>query len=131
MNPFGPVKPIWHIYEQAWNLIWVLHRILWDTRILGFKKVIGRGILYQKNYYPGYLAIDSLMWKKDERPFWVGFEPTTTEFRSEALTDSGHEFNSHSEPTLYSFIVKFHFAITSISCHVCFNWNFLEVITRV
>ena len=36
---------------------------------------------------------------------WVGFEPTTTEFRSDALTDglSGHEFNSHSKLTLYSY----------------------------
>ena len=37
---------------------------------------------------------------------WVGFEPTTTEFRSDALTNwairswvqSGPEYNSHSEP---------------------------------
>ena len=37
---------------------------------------------------------------------WVGFEPTTTQFRSDALTDwaISHEFNSLSEPTFFLLI---------------------------
>ena len=49
---------------------------------------------------------------------------------------SGDELNSHSEPTLYSysnFIVcsVSHFILASafVSRHVCFNRNFVEVIT--
>ena len=36
---------------------------------------------------------------------WVGFESTTTEFRSDALTywATCYEFSSHSQPTLYSY----------------------------
>ena len=35
---------------------------------------------------------------------WVGFEATTTEFGSDALTNvlPGHEFNAHKEPALYN-----------------------------
>ena len=50
----------------------------------------------------------------------------------------GHEFNSPSEQTLYwhsNFIVcsvsDFISAITFVSRHVYFNWNFVEVITWV
>ena len=68
---------------------------------------------------------------------WVGFEPTTTEFRSDNFTElSAHEFNSHSEPTLYSYsnfivcsVSNFISAIAFVSHHACFNWNLLEVIT--
>ena len=49
---------------------------------------------------------------------------------------SGHEFNSHSEPTLYSYpnfivcsVSGFISAIAFVSHHVCFNRIFLEVIT--
>ena len=49
---------------------------------------------------------------------------------------SGHEFNSHSERTLYSYsnfivcsVSHFISAIAFVSHHVCFNGNFLEVIT--
>ena len=50
---------------------------------------------------------------------WVGFEPMTIEFRSDSLLTelSGHEFNSHSEPTLFSYssftfssVFRFHFS---------------------
>ena len=51
---------------------------------------------------------------------------------------SGHEFNSHSESTLYSysnFIVRsvsqLISAIAFVSRHVCFNRNFVEIITLV
>ena len=49
---------------------------------------------------------------------------------------SGHEFNSHSEPTFYSYsnfiicsVSHFISAIAFVSRHVCFNRNFVEVIT--
>ena len=49
---------------------------------------------------------------------------------------SGHELNSHSEPTLYSYsnfiicsVSDFVSAIAFVSRHLCFNWNFLEVTT--
>ena len=49
---------------------------------------------------------------------------------------SGHQFNSHSEPILYSYsnfilcsVSHFISAIAFVSCHVCFNRNFVEVIT--
>ena len=51
---------------------------------------------------------------------------------------SGHEFNSHSEPILYSYsnfifcsVSDFTSAIAFVSYHVYFNWNVREVITWV
>ena len=50
----------------------------------------------------------------------------------------GQEFNLHSEPTLYSYfnfiicsVPHFIPAIAFVSCRVCFNGNFVEVITQV
>ena len=54
-----------------------------------------------------------------------------------SLTElSGHELNSHSEPTLYSYsnfivcsVSHFISAIAFVSRHVCFHRIFVEVIT--
>ena len=54
---------------------------------------------------------------------WMGFEPTTTEFRSDALTNWTIRpwINSHSEPTLYSYS---NFIVCSVS-------NFISAIAFV
>ena len=51
---------------------------------------------------------------------------------------SGHEFNSHSEPTLYSYsnfmvcsVSHFISAIAFVSRYVCFNRNFVEAIIYI
>ena len=50
---------------------------------------------------------------------------------------SGHEFNLHSEPTLQGYsnfmfcsVSDFISAIDFVSFHVCFNQNFVEIITE-
>ena len=55
-----------------------------------------------------------ILWSSYRKLTWVGFEPTTTEFCSDALTDWAIRpcFNSHSEPTLYSYS---NFIVCSVS----------------
>ena len=81
-----------------------------------------------------------IIWSSYKKLAWVGFEPTTTEFRSDAPTDWAIRpwvvlALSANFVQLHSFIVcsvsNFISAITFVSCHVYFNWNFIEVITWV
>ena len=45
-----------------------------------------------------------ILWSSYRKLAWLGFEPTTFERHSTEPTElSGHEFNSHSELTLYSY----------------------------
>ena len=58
----------------------------------------------------------------------MGFEPTTAEFRLDALTDWairpwGHEFNSLSEPTLYSYS---NFIFLS-SVHISYLYTYIYI----
>ena len=70
---------------------------------------------------------------------WVGFEPTTTEFRSDALTDWAiRPWVQFAVRANFVQLLHFHLfvqcsrfisAIALISHHVCFNLSLLEVIT--
>ena len=66
---------------------------------------------------------------------WVGFEPTTTEFCTEALTNCifGHEFNSQSDPSFYSysnFIFSSMSYFISATALVSLQVYFIEVLFR-
>ena len=70
---------------------------------------------------------------------WVGFEPTTTEFRSDALTDWA--IRPWVQLTLranFVELLQFHLfvqcssfisTIAFVSRHTCFKWNLAQVIT--
>ena len=80
----------------------------------------------------------SILWSSYRKLAWVGFEPLTTEFRSEVLTD--WPIRLWVQLTLRAsfvqiiqfnrlFSVRFHFGYCFFGRHVCFNLFFLEVIT--
>ena len=72
---------------------------------------------------------------------WVGFEPTTTEFRSDALTNwtirpwvqlaLRPNFVQLLEFHLFVQCSRFISAIVFASRHICFNWYLAQVITWV
>ena len=72
---------------------------------------------------------------------WVGFEPTTTEFRSDALTDWAiRPWIQLALRANFVQLLQFHLfvecsrsisAITSVSCHIFFKQNLAQVITWV
>ena len=80
-----------------------------------------------------------IRWSSYRKLAWVGFEPRPLNYHWIMTTElSGHEFNSHSEPILYSYsnfifcsVSDFTSAIAFVSYHVYFNWNVREVITWV
>ena len=81
-----------------------------------------------------------ILWSSYRKLTWAGFEPTTTELHSDALTDWAIRpwVNSYSEPTLCSYsnfivcsVSGFILAIAFVRRHICFNRSFLEVITWV
>ena len=92
-----------------------------------------------------YIYISSIChwkitWSSYRKLVWKRFETTIIDFLSDALIDwvMSHEFNLHSKPTFYSYsnfivcsVSRFVLAVAILSHHVCFNWNFLEVITWV
>ena len=74
-----------------------------------------------------------IIWSSDRKLAWGGYELTITEFRSDALTYclSGHEFNSNSDPFLYSYsnyivclVFDFISSIAFISRHFYFTLKF-------
>ena len=80
------------------------------------------------------VAIGSSFRSSYRKLAWVGFEPMTTEFRSEALTDltelSGHEFNLLSEPTLYNFdyiYIKKPFKGVKVKTLTSHSWNYWQI----
>ena len=70
---------------------------------------------------------------------WVGFEPTTTEFRSDALTDwairpwvqLALRANFVQLLQFYLFVQRWRFisVFAFVSCHICFKWSLAQVIT--
>ena len=80
-----------------------------------------------------YMTAWRIIWSSDRKLAWEGYELTITEFRSDALTYclSGHEFNSNSDPFLYSYsnyivclVFDFISSIAFISRHFYFNLKF-------
>ena len=69
---------------------------------------------------------------------WLRFEPTTTEFSSDALIDwfirplSSTHLQSQLCPALQFHLFvhcsRFIFSFAFISCHICFKWGFAQVI---
>ena len=59
--------------------------------------------------------------------YWVGFEPTSTEFRSDALNDWAIR------PRISYFVQcsRFISVIASGSRHICFNWNLWKLMNKV
>ena len=91
----------------------------WDSKVQNFKFI-------------------KVIWSSNRKLAWVGFEPTTTEFYSDARTDWVRR------PWVQlalraNFLQLIHFVVCSVSdfilviafvsCHVYFNGNFLEKIT--
>ena len=82
-----------------------------------------------------------IFWSSYRKLAWVGFEPTTTEFRSEALTDwairpwAQLALRANFEQLLqfHLFVKCSHFisAIAFVSRHICFKRNLAQVITLV
>ena len=72
---------------------------------------------------------------------WVGFEPSTTEFRLDALTDWAIRLsfqmavraNFAQLLQFYLFVQCSHLilVIAFVSRHICFKWNLIQVITLV
>ena len=72
---------------------------------------------------------------------WVGFEPTTTEFRSDALTDWAirpwvqlalrANFVQLLQFHLFVQCLRFISVFAFISCHICFKQSLAQVITLV
>ena len=128
-NFFIPFIKIYNIYIYIYIHIYVYIYMLYILCICIYIYLYIYGIHHRK-----------ILWSSYRKLAWVGFEPTTTEFRSDTITDwaISHEFNSHSEPTLYSYsnfivcsVSHFISAIAFVSRHVCFNRSFVEVITWV
>ena len=81
-----------------------------------------------------------ILWSSYRKLAWVGFEPTTTEFRSDALTDWTIKpwvqlaLRANSVQLLQFrrlFSVTFHFGYCLRQSPRCFNRTFVEVITWV
>ena len=57
-----------------------------------------------------------ILWSSYRKLAWVGFEPVNSVQTLQATELSGHEFNSHSQPTLYSYS----------NFIVCSVWHFIS-----
>ena len=72
-----------------------------------------------------------ILWSSHRKLAWMGFEPITTKFHSNALTTelSGHELKSHSKPTFFLQLLQFHrllsvkFHFGYCLHHICLSWN--------
>ena len=80
-------------------------------------------------------------WRSYRKLVWVGFEPTTTEFRSDALTNLAiRPWVQLALRAKFVQLLQFHLfvqsshfisAIASVSRHICFKRNLAQVITLV
>ena len=100
--------------------------------------------IYTKHIYTMYILWYSTLkdfWSSYRKLAWVGFEPTTTEFRSDALTDWAIRpwvqltFRANFVQLLQFHLLfqcsQFILAIAFVSRHICFKRNLAQVITLV
>ena len=76
-----------------------------------------------------------ILWSNHWKLAWMGFEPITTKFCSNALTTgpSGHQLKSNSKPTFFLQLLQFHrllsvkFHLGYCLHHICLSWNVCNI----